>query len=278
MKRILSSRLTLAAIMLVSCGGGKKSEPAAANSQPVVIKPKSSTVKPEMNAIQGPLRGCYEVVQKDYKFKKDYGRLVSIELKRTDKELPFDKKKATAASIYSVDGSTPIKVDFRVDFMDEDKTIVETYNACDYSSEDIIGILQLASGDTGIIRCKIYDDDIKPTSFRITSVVEDSSGGEISYLDDEDSSTESQTDLSDATSGSADWDKLLDSYEEYVDKYISFMSKAQNGDMNALTEYPALLEKAQELGNELSAAQGSLSASQLSRYLKITNKLTTISL
>jgi hypothetical protein len=71
-----------------------------------------------------------------------------------------------------------------------------------------------------------------------------------------------------------DWDELLDSYEEYVDKYISYVKKAAKGDMTALSEYPSLMTKAQEFSEKMQNAQGVMSSSQWSRYLKITNKMT----
>ena len=71
-----------------------------------------------------------------------------------------------------------------------------------------------------------------------------------------------------------DWDATLDSYEKYVNDYISLMKKAKNGDMDALSEYPSILENAQELSEKLQNAKGSMSSSQLSRYVKITNKMT----
>ena len=100
----------------------------------------------------------------------------------------------------------------------------------------------------------------------------------VSLLDDTDENTEtdSNSDFGDETSSteSEDWDELLESYEEYVDKYISYLKKASSGDMNALSEYPALLEKAQEFSDKMKNAQSNMSASQWSRYIKITNKMT----
>lgn len=72
---------------------------------------------------------------------------------------------------------------------------------------------------------------------------------------------------------SPDWDDLLDSYEQYVDKYIYFAKKATKGDMDALSEYPALMEKAQEFGDKMENAQSEMSASQWERYMKITTKM-----
>jgi len=78
---------------------------------------------------------------------------------------------------------------------------------------------------------------------------------------------------SSSSSSSQDWDALLDSYEQYVDEYVSFVKKAANGDASAMSEYPSLLQKAQEYGEKLESAQGDMSASQLSRYTQITNKM-----
>ena len=52
------------------------------------------------------------------------------------------------------------------------------------------------------------------------------------------------------------------------------MKKASKGDMNALAEYPALMEKAQECSKKMENAQGDMSASQWARYMKITKKMT----
>lgn len=103
-------------------------------------------------------------------------------------------------------------------------------------------------------------------------------GGKIDFklmsIDDEDNSSSSLYDDSDTSpSGSEDWDALLTSYENYVDKYISYVKKAAKGDMTALAEYPSLMEKAQDFSDKLQRAQGDLSASQWARYNKITMKM-----
>lgn len=110
------------------------------------------------------------------------------------------------------------------------------------------------------------------------SVSEDTSVANNAFEeDDADADTdEDDTDAehTNATSDSEDWDAVLDSYEEYVNNYISLLKKAMNGDMDALSEYPSVMEDAQELSEKLQKAQDSMSSSQLSRYTKITNKLT----
>ena len=51
------------------------------------------------------------------------------------------------------------------------------------------------------------------------------------------------------------------------------MKKAAKGDMSALTEYPALMEKAQKFSEKMENAQGDMSASQWAKYNEITQKM-----
>jgi len=76
-----------------------------------------------------------------------------------------------------------------------------------------------------------------------------------------------------SSTGSENWDALLKSYEEYVDKYISYLKKASKGDMTALSEYPALMQKAQNFSDKMKNAESNMSASQWARYNKITMKM-----
>lgn len=76
-----------------------------------------------------------------------------------------------------------------------------------------------------------------------------------------------------AENGSADFDEFLDRYEEYVDQYILLLKKADKGDMAALAEYPALLEKAQDLQGTIKSNSSNLTSSQLSRYNRINEKM-----
>lgn len=89
-------------------------------------------------------------------------------------------------------------------------------------------------------------------------------------------STETTTsDASTSTSSSSteDWDAILNDYEEYVNQYIKLMKAAQKGDASAMSEYPAMLEKANSLNSKLTSGQGTMSSAQASRLLKIQNKM-----
>lgn len=73
----------------------------------------------------------------------------------------------------------------------------------------------------------------------------------------------------------ADWDKVLDEYESYVNSYVKLAKKANKGDMTALAEYPDMLKNAQSLGNKLSNAKGTMTPKQLKRYMEIQTKIAT---
>ncbi len=105
------------------------------------------------------------------------------------------------------------------------------------------------------------------------SYTEDNASSEEASVTDKEEEEEAVESESSSSSSSEDWDAMLDSYDEYVTKYISYMKKAANGDMSALTEYPALMEKAQEYSKKIENAKGEMSSSQLSRYMQITNRM-----
>lgn len=117
----------------------------------------------------------------------------------------------------------------------------------------------------------------KATGLRLTDVslyVEPTYTGTDTDSDvDESSSDASDTD-EEVAEGDGDYDALLDSYEEFVDEYIALMKKAQNGDMDAVSQYATCMQKAQDVSEKLSKAQGSMSAAQWARYGKILNKFT----
>ena len=68
-------------------------------------------------------------------------------------------------------------------------------------------------------------------------------------------------------------DKMLESYEEYVTEYLSYMDKAKSGDMSTLSKYPELLKKAQELSSQIEECKGEMTAEQWNRFNEITAKM-----
>ena len=78
-------------------------------------------------------------------------------------------------------------------------------------------------------------------------------------------------DFSDA--GSADWDKILNEYEQYVNKYYSFAEKISKGNASAMADALSMAEKAESLAEKLERADDNLSTAQANRLLKIQNKM-----
>lgn len=185
-----------------------------------------------------------------------------------------------------------LKAYIGVEVLDENGTVISAGKA-DYNSFNDYEVLRQATPGqvvtVKIINCESLGENT-PAKIRLSSIVEEveevhsgsissSEDSEESSVSSDDSSDEESSDdeesISSSSSGSQDWDALLNSYEQYVDKYISYMKKAAKGDMSALAEYPVLMEKAQEFSEKMENAQGDMSASQWARYMKITTKMTT---
>lgn len=91
-----------------------------------------------------------------------------------------------------------------------------------------------------------------------------------------DSTSSSNTDdYSENTNSATNMDKLLDDYESYVDQYIKMYKKAMNGDVSAMSEYPALMEKAQNFEESVNEAErgGRLTTEQIKRMNSINMKM-----
>lgn len=261
MKKIMFM-LALVAMTLMSCGGSS-----------------NGSISPVSEKIQGPLRDYFEVVVRDYKIND--GNL-SVEIKRIKEGFPSPWTEGMKVG-YSDGYFEPL---FTIEFQDADGNVLnKDISDIVFDREALEAIAALNVGETATITFNCNEKDAKKfkvlSTFEVHQTNSSSSSDSSDYdSDDEissmsaDNSSSMSNDDSSSSSSSEDWDALLDSYEEYVDKYISFAKKAAKGDMDALSEYPSLLEKAQELSNELSGAQGSMSSSQWSRYMRITNKMT----
>lgn len=273
MKTLNYLLVAVMAICLTACGNKKNSD--SEEKEAIVLTPEKTQIK-------GDLGDYFEVVDKEYTITDDWGDMVSIEVKRTDIDYSFDLKGVEPYGTYGkgVTGNAG----FGIEILDENGNVIEKVAATAsglggmYSSDDMKEALKLKAGETGTVRWSfLFDSDKKPAKFRLTSAYEevDSSDwdSDSSSSDDDDDDADSYS--SSSSSGSQDWDALLNSYEQYVDKYISYMKKAAKGDMSALAEYPALMEKAQEFSDKMSDAKGDMSTSQWARYMKITNKMVT---
>ena len=232
------------------------------------------SMTPVSEKIQGPLGEYFEVVTKDYKAKD--GK-VSIEIKRIKEGLPEPWKEGMEVG-YDGETCTPL---FSIEFQDGEGNVVGK-DAADIISDidELKAIVALGVDESATITFNSEDDAVK---FKMSSTFEvNPKDDSTSVVSDDGSDSEDESALSDdegevgsSATGSEDWDSMLDSYEEYVDKYIVLVKKAAKGDMSAMAEYAGLMQKAQDLSDKMNGAQGDMSASQWARYLKITTKMTT---
>ena len=243
---IFVSAIVLAGFMLTSCGEEKQ--------------PKMS---PKTTEVSGDLNGCFEVVEKEIKATEGFDAVWNVELKRTDKPLPWDDDVTLAkfSSTY-VDGRDYCQIGFGLETYDREGNLINKRAATDCGImgscrfDDVVELMKLKPNETGYIRWDVKRDEMEVKgkrnfTFKITSAYK-----------------LFENNKQDAASAN-DWDKLLDTYESYVKKYAACMKKVAAGDASALSEYAGLLEKAEELGNRLEKASGQMTANQVKRYAKI---------
>ena len=250
------------AVILMSCGG--------------------SSMNPVSEKIQGPLGDYFEVVDRDYK--PNSGK-VSIEIKRIKEGFPAPWMEGMEVGYYG-GYFEPL---FSVEYQDADGNVLGK-DAADlvFEEDELKAIAALNVGESATITFDCYEKDVK--KFKVSSTFEvhmessdasSASGVEVIDADDQDvidsndleSTSDGTSSSSSSSSSSEDWDAVLDSYESYVDQYISFAKKAAKGDMSALAEYSSLMSKAQELSDKLNNAKSDLSASQAARYARISAKM-----
>lgn len=81
-----------------------------------------------------------------------------------------------------------------------------------------------------------------------------------------------ETSSSDEELADGDFDEYLDTYEEFCDKYTNLIKRAGEGDADAISEYPEILKKAQELGEKMQKIQGIATPEQIARFAEIQKK------
>lgn len=274
MKTIKYLVMVAMTICLASCGEKNNSVASTDESS------KENVLKPVETEVSGDMEGCFTIVDKEYKPTEDWGDgLITVEFERTDEKLPFELNGRELWTFGTSGEGNYVKVGFGVEFLDADGNVLKKMSANasglsgPYSPEEAIQLVKLKSGRKGSMRfCTVKG----AVGFRISSAFEEGEGWDSNKSSSEVSSSyDDDNDSSSSSGGSAKWDAILDSYDSYVTKYISYMKKVAKGDMNALSEYPALMEKAQEFSEKISGAHDEMSASQWARYINITNKMST---
>lgn len=145
---------------------------------------KDYVLKPSTTDVSGPLGECFKVVDKSYDCKYNEKEIfspymITIELERTDKTLPFGEGYEpfgySGEDVYGNYG-------FGIEIRDKDDNVV--YSCAPtasglsgvYSSDDVKAFKSMKAGESGIIR---WSEDLgskgikgKDLTFKITSAVE----------------------------------------------------------------------------------------------------------
>ena len=258
---------------LASCGGSKDS---------VTLK---------VEAELGPLADYIKVTDREVVVKMSDEKKESVDYKVITSSLALEVTKSVA---------TKSGFDFEVEVLDKDHVKIATLpdfdieSISDYDNGEFNNVLYAGTVRAQMKRkrkvAKFTPEDqeewnkilkegayivIKPRNSheKFVEYKGKSSNTEVIESSSDTNTEDDDESISSSSTSSADWDSMLDSYEQYVNKYIALLKKAAEGDMTALAEYPALMEKAQECSKKMENAQGDMSASQWARYMKITKKM-----
>jgi hypothetical protein len=257
-KNLLILLVIITTQLLTSCGSC--SNRRSANNEEA-RQDKTVLVKPYSKEVKGYLSDVLEVVDGEYKlnYSAEMFSKVSIQVK-----------------VKSIGVGNPNDHGFK-DGNDGPLYIV----ICDKNGAPIAKIPELASSfeNDGLLKDMMRKKDENWISFEAfinNALPEGAATFIISSKEiqpDESRESSSLEDDNDVSSDDTEkWDKVLDDYEEYVDKTIAIMKKMKrNHPIDAALDYPALIKKSKELQESLDEAKSSksLTPEQMERMAKI---------
>ncbi len=87
-----------------------------------------------------------------------------------------------------------------------------------------------------------------------------------------------QTEIMDVPLSSVNADNVIDQYEDYVDRYVKLLEKADDETTPSLTAYSKLVEEGGVLSEKIEKIENTLTREQMARLQKITKKMTMMGL
>lgn len=257
-KNLFFASLLVGLAILCSCGGKKKSNEVVIQKDKVVdLKPFDTKTKGYLSNVLEVVDGTYTLT---YKVEKPTKANIQVKIKSISKGNPND---------YSFSNGSwgPL----HITICDKNGTPVASFPSLrsSYQSNGLLKDMMTQKDENWIL----FDDytfrDTLPdncTTFIITSK-------KIEKSEDDSSSDEVSSESSDT--GDKKFDKLLDDFEAYTDKYIKMIKKVENDNMGALLDYPDLIKQTKKLEKSLEEAKNSknLSSSQMKRLMDIQMKM-----
>ncbi len=258
--------IALLTICMVACGDKEKSGDKS-----------EIRVKPLETEVSGDMEGCFVVVDKEYKATGDWGDgLITVEIERTEEDLPFDLEGQNLYSFSEFSASEYIQVGFGIEFYDEEGNVLKKISADgsgfsgSYSPDEAKALVKLKPGKKGTIRFQAKKGAV---GFKISSAYEEHGGGgkSHSFLDDDEKDDDDDDnddddeianvksvgadlskpygdkDLSDYLDSSEDLDfdvdEWLDGYEKLLDEAIRYIDGYRRGDPTAVEKYNHILQE-----------------------------------
>lgn len=260
--KIKTLMLGFLALGLVSCGGESKKAEAT-----------DLTVKAEDTTVGGSLGSYASLIAGDYTVQINESGTVDVTVKLDIQAIPdlmYVKELSSVKATLNFLGEngTPLSVDIEEDYNSELESAFKSGSSKlalkfhEYMmSEDKIEVLK---SKAKAIEVSI-SGDIKEAS---------SSSSSESSSSDSDSDSESDAEVaSDSKTSSTDINVWLDKYEKVMDKYVSLVKKANNGDMSAMKDMASYLDQVNELYEDLENVQGDMTPAQSARLAKIYAKM-----
>ena len=169
-KYILIGIGTVVVISLLSSLFGGNNDSEAPKEEKVVV------LKAAQTEIKGDLKGCFEVVDKNYKVKfakKSYDNdIVVVELMRTETELPYDRNNLVIFP-EAKESQAEYCAGFGIEILNADGDVIDkkNANATPYSWDEMTAALKILPGETSTIAFH-FDNLSEAVSFRITSLIQ----------------------------------------------------------------------------------------------------------
>jgi hypothetical protein len=237
------------------------------------------TVKPVSTNIKGEIGKYLQIVDNTYKISKSSGKTmgggynysITVNIKNVSvTKSDFDNVDKITLTVLDSQGLplTGIR-EFELDYSSNGKVeqLLKTEGASDFLTFKGYADKGQAIQKKGLPKPDQIGGFVI-TSYAEVSVVSESSGNSTTSGVSETVSASEQS-----TGGNENWNSILDSYEKYINQYISLLKKANAGDVSAMSEYASMMEKATDFADKLENASDDLSTAQMERFTKLQLKL-----
>lgn len=145
------------------------------------------------------------------------------------------------------------------DFTDSDEIDTEAIETPEATEVEELDVEELSIPDLDIPGSDDNDNSRSSSSASFGSSDDDSSSASSSAPSSKDSKK---------------WDKVLDKYEKFADKYVALYKKVKNGSLSPTSpEYLEYMQEAASYAHELQGADGDLTPQQIARLGKIQAKM-----